>query len=655
MHDGILTSQNLNLHTATLSFIACEAIILTPQTSDFRWYARMLPTTTLPQHLMSGCKLFVCLIVLGVVATCQRTTCGQDLNPSHRVIEGMPQDLSSLYSQLNLLKQLQQLGQIDIQELPLGNQNPATGKNPLENLDPELMKQLQKAMEHMSQQSSGPNSTQSNTGKQNGPSDPTSSVKRDPSATQNAFDPRQLPQNEEEQQQQALESMLKALSERTGMPLDEMLKQAQRQPGSNSQIGKEANDQIDSSDTADKPRSNSLDNPRIKPARRPDRPVPREQDALQNQGPSTANNSLPEMSSNPGNAGNQQSTGSSSSTDPEDITEFKSDILKQLDRLTNRNPGENNSSQSAEDSAKIAELRELLKSRSTDQPARKSATSQPSDLDEAGKSVLEELRESPAGVREKLRSIMDYAKQQSQNPAGQTAAEQGESAGGIAESTAPAGLKSALTKALESTAKQMFEEAENLPKGNTPKPSPQVPSPRANKQESRFKSWEKATTAMLSSISQAPVPDSNSPANAPQRPPSATEPRTWQDFPWMPLLALFVSATLAYLALLLIRERKTYALNAAAIKALPDEMTNRADIIHAFHTIVGRTIAPTENWWPHRRAAEAVGNSSPKVKFVMNSLCSVYESARYLPEDYTLSVQQLETARSAVAAFKAEA
>ncbi len=84
------------------------------------------------------------------------------------------------------------------------------------------------------------------------------------------------------------------------------------------------------------------------------------------------------------------------------------------------------------------------------------------------------------------------------------------------------------------------------------------------------------------------------------------------------------------------------------LPTIPSTLRTRGDIVLAFHAIVARCPAVLADWWPHRRAAEALAESKPQTQGSVDTLAELYELARYLPEDSELTTEQLEHARRAV-------
>ncbi len=83
------------------------------------------------------------------------------------------------------------------------------------------------------------------------------------------------------------------------------------------------------------------------------------------------------------------------------------------------------------------------------------------------------------------------------------------------------------------------------------------------------------------------------------------------------------------------------------------DVNDRADIVRAFHQMVATAKIPTENWWPHRRAASALVEFNPELASPAQVLSRLYELARYLPADQHLSESQIQDARRAVEQLRA--
>jgi hypothetical protein len=81
--------------------------------------------------------------------------------------------------------------------------------------------------------------------------------------------------------------------------------------------------------------------------------------------------------------------------------------------------------------------------------------------------------------------------------------------------------------------------------------------------------------------------------------------------------------------------------------AAPASMDNRQDIVQAFHELADRCPAVAADWWTHDRAAEALAIAKPSVDADVRQLAQLYEQARYLPDESSLTDEQLAAAKAA--------
>ncbi len=85
-----------------------------------------------------------------------------------------------------------------------------------------------------------------------------------------------------------------------------------------------------------------------------------------------------------------------------------------------------------------------------------------------------------------------------------------------------------------------------------------------------------------------------------------------------------------------------------AKEILTEGIRTRADVVRAFHRFVLRRAQPVANWWTHRYAALRLTESSPQLRSVIADLASVYEHARYLPPEATLSSEEIDRVQAAL-------
>ncbi|MCA9035881.1 MAG: DUF4129 domain-containing protein, partial [Planctomycetaceae bacterium] len=98
-------------------------------------------------------------------------------------------------------------------------------------------------------------------------------------------------------------------------------------------------------------------------------------------------------------------------------------------------------------------------------------------------------------------------------------------------------------------------------------------------------------------------------------------------------------------------DAQTETIRASAIRS--GTIRTRRDVVTAFHQLTGRTINPSlpsiEDWRTHREAAEQLTMMSPSLNNAVQVLADIYEQARYLPDDYNLTDDQIRDVRDALA------
>lgn len=80
----------------------------------------------------------------------------------------------------------------------------------------------------------------------------------------------------------------------------------------------------------------------------------------------------------------------------------------------------------------------------------------------------------------------------------------------------------------------------------------------------------------------------------------------------------------------------------------PQFLRDRRDVVRAFHAVAARFPEVLHDWWTHHRAAKAIAHVNPAQQDAINTLATLYEAARYLPDDVNFSEQQLDSARQAL-------
>ncbi|NQV25362.1 MAG: hypothetical protein HQ518_13450 [Rhodopirellula sp.] len=79
----------------------------------------------------------------------------------------------------------------------------------------------------------------------------------------------------------------------------------------------------------------------------------------------------------------------------------------------------------------------------------------------------------------------------------------------------------------------------------------------------------------------------------------------------------------------------------------PTTLNNRQDIVQAFHDLASRCPIVVADWWTHDRAAQALATSQPDADQEVWQLARLYEQARYLPDESSLTDEQLAAAKAA--------
>jgi hypothetical protein len=83
------------------------------------------------------------------------------------------------------------------------------------------------------------------------------------------------------------------------------------------------------------------------------------------------------------------------------------------------------------------------------------------------------------------------------------------------------------------------------------------------------------------------------------------------------------------------------------LSPVPANLQNRQDIVQAFHDLAARCPDVLADWWTHDRAAQALASARPDVDEEVRQLARLYEQARYLPADSSLTDEQLAAAKAA--------
>ena len=68
----------------------------------------------------------------------------------------------------------------------------------------------------------------------------------------------------------------------------------------------------------------------------------------------------------------------------------------------------------------------------------------------------------------------------------------------------------------------------------------------------------------------------------------------------------------------------------------------------AFHQLALHPANEIETWWTHQKVEDQISEASPGKRLPMSKLASLYEEARYLPEDVDFDEDKLIAASTAL-------
>ncbi len=80
----------------------------------------------------------------------------------------------------------------------------------------------------------------------------------------------------------------------------------------------------------------------------------------------------------------------------------------------------------------------------------------------------------------------------------------------------------------------------------------------------------------------------------------------------------------------------------------PSEIRSKRDVVKAFHQLALHPANEIETWWTHQKVEDQISEASPGKRLPMSKLASLYEEARYLPEDVDFDEDKLIAARTAL-------
>ena len=80
----------------------------------------------------------------------------------------------------------------------------------------------------------------------------------------------------------------------------------------------------------------------------------------------------------------------------------------------------------------------------------------------------------------------------------------------------------------------------------------------------------------------------------------------------------------------------------------PADIHTRRDVVRAFHQYALRPVTAVPTWWTHREVERQVAETTPKLQPTIQTLASLYEQARYLPDDTEFTPDQIAAVRHAL-------
>ena len=245
------------------------------------------------------------------------------------------------------------------------------------------------------------------------------------------------------------------------------------------------------------------------------------------------------------------------------------------------------------------------------------------------------------GIGEAFKEIMRQSKSNVEKRIEQS--KQAASGGTLPRSGSDWGFEDALKRTIGGLAEDVVEMAKDgrislKPKqGSNRRPARPRPSPRSAPKE---QSWLNQASEFISKAADSPKEAASTASSS-----AATADSDFNV--WLPLLTLLILAAIAFA----VARRSGWIPSAAtAGNQTPVRSTDirtRADVVRAFHQVARTPETGVQEWWTHQQAAAHLRNSSNEAG-VIDEFASVYEQARYLPDDVELSDYQMEAARNAV-------
>jgi hypothetical protein len=257
------------------------------------------------------------------------------------------------------------------------------------------------------------------------------------------------------------------------------------------------------------------------------------------------------------------------------------------------------------------------------------------------------------GLKDTLKKIWDNAREESRReknaPSGSDVAEAGN---GVDLNEVPADRLLKMLDNFSDDLEKLAKDSERSDRSERPGRIMPEPPRRAPEPPSALSELRKSASEWLSDA--VPTKPSQN-RGLRSEPVGLSMPSLSAEFDTTPALILAVLLGLAGLALLAGRVARSRAAgnSEAALAALgppltPEQIHDRSDVVRAFHQVALKGGHAVEDWWNHRDAALSLAASAPQKESAVSNLASVYEHARYLPEDVPLTPDKIESARAAV-------
>lgn len=257
------------------------------------------------------------------------------------------------------------------------------------------------------------------------------------------------------------------------------------------------------------------------------------------------------------------------------------------------------------------------------------------------------------GLKDTLKKIWDNAKEESRREkdaaSGRDVAEAGS---GVDLNEVPADRLLKMLDNFSEDLEKLAKESERSDRSERPGRVMPEPPRRAPEPPSALSELRKSASEWLSdAVPTKPSQD----GGLRSEPVGLSMPSLSAEFDTTPALILAVLLGLAGLALFAgkIARNRAAGNSDAALAALgppltPEQIHDRSDVVRAFHQVALKGGHAVEDWWNHRDAALSLAASAPQKESAVSNLASVYEHARYLPEDVPLTPDKIESARAAV-------